>query len=63
MGYMFVGLYFDSIVKIWVDILNADEIDEKCLLSILNRVVFYYTAYFFIVVRIRRVYEVNILSE
>lgn len=57
------GVYFDSILKLTVTALDYTEIDVKCTLAIASRVVFYYVAFIFILVRILRVHNVNKLNE
>lgn len=58
-----IGVYFDSIFKLVIIALDYTQIDVKCTLAIAARVVFYYVAFIFILVRIQRVHMVNKLNE
>lgn len=58
-----IGVYFDSIFKLVIIALDYTQIDVKCTLAIAARVVFYYVAFIFILIRIQRVHMVNKLNE
>lgn len=57
------GLFLDSLLKLIIIATDYDEIDVKCQLAIASRVVFYYIAYVFILIRISRVHSVHKLIE
>lgn len=58
-----IGVYFDSILKLMIIATEYQRIDIKCQMAIAARVVFYYIAFFFILIRIQRVHTVNKLKE
>lgn len=58
-----IGCYFDSMFKIWILMIDYQEIDTKCQLAITTRIVFYYVAYIFIVLRIQRVHNYNKIQD
>lgn len=58
-----VGVYFDSILKLMIISTEYQKIDLKCQMAIAARVVFYYVAFIFILIRIQRVHSVNKLNE
>lgn len=58
-----IGVYFDAILKLMIISTDYHRIDIKCQMAIAARVVFYYIAFFFILIRIQRVHTVNKLKE
>jgi hypothetical protein len=50
-----LGLYFNTSAEMIQAALDFTSIDYHCIVSILNRVFFYYIAYFFILARIQKV--------
>ena len=54
-----IGIYFDSMAKLIIISTQIQRIDIKCQMAIAARVVFYYIAFFFILIRIQRVHTVN----
>lgn len=57
------GVYFDSMLKLFIISMRYEKIDVKCQMAIMARVVFYYIAFIFILIRIQRVHSVNKLNE
>ena len=57
------GVYFDTILKLMIISTEYQRIDVKCQMAIAARVVFYYIAFIFILIRIQRVHSVNKLNE
>jgi len=58
-----VGVYFDTMLKLAIISTEYKKIDLKCQMAIAARVVFYYVAFIFILIRIQRVHSVNKLNE
>ena len=47
-----VGVYFDTMLKLIILSIEYKQIDLKCQMAIAARVVFYYVAFIFILIRI-----------
>ena len=58
-----IGILFDSTFKIYILMLNYTDIDTKCQLGLISRVVFHYVAFMFILIRIKRVHNVNKIED
>lgn len=58
-----IGVYIDTILKLLIISTDYENIDIKCQMAIAARIVFYYIAFFFILIRIQRVHNVNKLNE
>jgi hypothetical protein len=58
-----IGITFDSVLKLYILMLDYTEIDTKCQLGLISRVVFHYVAYMFILIRIKRVHNVNKIED
>ena len=58
-----IGILFDSTFKIYILVLKYTDIDTKCQLGLISRVVFHYVAFMFILIRIKRVHNVNKIED
>ena len=58
-----IGVYIDTMLKLAIISIDYENIDIKCQIAIAARIVFYYIAFFFILIRIQRVHNVNKLNE
>jgi hypothetical protein len=58
-----IGILFDSTFKVYILVLRYTEIDTKCQLGLISRVVFHYVAFMFILIRIKRVHNVNKIED
>jgi len=47
-----IGVYFDTMLKLAIISTEYQKIDLKCQMAIAARVVFYYVAFIFILIRI-----------
>ena len=58
-----IGITLDSAFKLYILILTYTEIDTKCQLGLISRVVFHYVGFMFILIRIKRVHNVNKIED
>ena len=58
-----IGVWFDTLFKTYIIMIDYKQIDLKCQLAIITRIVFHYVAFIFIILRINRVHNVNKLEE
>jgi hypothetical protein len=58
-----IGITLDSTFKLYILILTYTEIDTKCQLGLISRVVFHYVGFMFILIRIKRVHNVNKIED
>lgn len=58
-----LGVFMDTIFKLLIVFLPFQQIDLKCQMAIITRVVFHYIAYLFILFRINRILTVNDIKK
>lgn len=60
---IFVSCFLDTIFKLIIRFLSVDKIDQKCKLALSTRMVLHNLIVIFLVVRIRRVHQVNTMRK
>lgn len=58
-----LGVFMDTIFKLLIVYLPFQQIDLKCQMAIITRVVFHYIAYLFILFRINRILTFNDIKK